>query len=64
MNDKKITDAEYLKEKELFKLSCQWELERRERETIVLNDLKELQRQTKIKEMNSFRENLDVQCVS
>lgn len=62
-DEKKILDEEHRKEKERLALSWQWELERRERESVVLRELEELQRQAKMKEIKSFRENLDVQSV-
>lgn len=63
-NEKKNSDEEHKKEKERLALSWQWELERRERESVVLRELQELKRQAKMKETNSFRENLNIQCVS
>lgn len=61
---KKLLDEENQKEKERLALSRQWELNRRIRETAVLNDLEKLHKQAIIDEKNHFRENLDAQCVS
>lgn len=64
LNDfKKLFDEEDRKEKERLALSRNWEFERRKRETQMLQDLEVLCRQTKIYEMNRYREHLDIQCV-
>lgn len=61
---KKLLDEENQKEKERLALSRQWELNRRMRETEVLNDLEKLHNQAIIDEKKHFREHLDAQCVS
>ncbi|CAH1725223.1 unnamed protein product [Aphis gossypii] len=61
-DNKKILDEEMKKEKERLTLSHQWELERRLRETEMLRSLEESQRLEKNRKINSFRENLNLQC--
>lgn len=61
---KKLLDEENQKEKERLGLSRQWELNRRMRETEVLNDLEKLHNQAIIDEKKHFRKHLDAQCVS
>ncbi|XP_026822616.1 vicilin-like seed storage protein At2g18540 [Rhopalosiphum maidis] len=61
-DNKKIWDEEIKKEKERLTLSHQWEMERCLRETEMLRSLEESRRREKIREMNSFRENLNLQC--
>lgn len=63
-NNKKILDEEIKKEKERLTLSRQWELESRLRETEMLRSLEKSQRLEKNRKINSFRENLNLQCVS
>jgi len=62
--DNKILDEEIKKEKERLTLSHQWELERRLREAEMLRSLEKSQRLEKNRKINSFRENLNLQCVS
>lgn len=63
-DSKKILDEENRKEKERLTLSHQWELERRLRETEVLCSLEESRKQAKTREINNFRENLNLQSVN
>ncbi|KAE9541124.1 hypothetical protein AGLY_004369 [Aphis glycines] len=61
-DNKKMLDEEMKKEKERLTLSHEWELERRLRETEMLRSLEESQRLEKNRKINSFRENLNLQC--
>lgn len=63
-NNKKILDEENRNEKERLTLSYQWELERNLRETEMLRSLETSRKQAKTREMNRFRENLNLQRVN
>jgi len=63
-NNKKIVDEENRKKKERLTLSYQWELERNLRETEMLRSLETSRKQAKTREMNRFRENLNLQRVN
>lgn len=63
-DSKKFWDEKNTKEKDRLTLSHQWEVERRLRETEMLNKLENSRRQAKTRETNNFRKNLDLQRVS
>lgn len=65
LNDlKKIFDEEKQNEKERLTLSTEWESKRNKQDAKLLTNLRESNCRKKIDEMNRFREQLDIQCVS